>query len=41
MHFRHGAAYKQRLEASVQRAIRLGLYITDDSTPSQLPELTW
>ena len=30
------AADKQRLEASVRRAIRLGLYTADDPTPSQL-----
>ena len=30
------AANKQRLEASVRRAIRLGLYTADDPTPSQL-----
>jgi len=36
MHHRHGAADKQRLEASVRRAIRLGLYTADDPTPSQL-----
>ena len=30
------AADKQRLEASVRRAIRLGLYTADDSTPYQL-----
>ena len=30
------AADKQRLEASVRRAIRLGLYTTDDPTLSQL-----
>ena len=30
------AADKQRLEASVRRAIRLGLYIMDDPTLSQL-----
>jgi len=30
------AADKQRLEASVRRAIRLGLYTADDSTLSQL-----
>jgi len=32
--FNTSAADKQRLEASVRRAIRLGLYI--DATPSQL-----
>jgi len=30
------AADKQRLEATVRRAIRLGLYTADDLTPSQL-----
>ena len=30
------AADKQRLEAAVRRAIRLGLYTADDLTPSQL-----
>ena len=30
------AADKQPLEASVRRAIRLGLYTADDPTPSQL-----
>jgi len=30
------AADKQRLEASVRLAIRLGLYTADDHTPSQL-----
>jgi len=30
------AADEQRLEASVRRAIRLGLYSADDPTPSQL-----
>ena len=30
------ATDKQRLEASVRRAIQLGLYTADDSTPSQL-----
>jgi len=35
MHHRHGGVL-QRLEASVRRAIRLGLHTTDDPTPSQL-----
>jgi len=30
----HGAADKQRLEASVRRAMRRALYTTDDPTPS-------
>jgi len=30
------ATDKQRLKASVRRAIQLGLYTADDSTPSQL-----
>jgi len=30
------SADKRRLEASVRRAIRLGLYAADDLTPSQL-----
>ena len=34
-HHRHGGVL-QRLEASVRRAIRLGLHTTDDPTPSQL-----